>query len=209
VLVSIDELRRYMDISFSPKQEDAATYVLEGLQSELEIYLGRPIELTQTTEEHVIQAASMGMPTASFFYDQSIDTTLNTGISITQPPITIYLRNTPVVSVTSVTITNTTGDVLSQTEGIDYVVQRYGVDCYRGYPNDVVSVNYEGGLDGDSIKAFRLMILRAASREMQNMHDDVVGIKDLNTRNVAPLQTGFLDSELRAMKPYVKKRIAG
>ena len=27
---------------------------------------------------------------------------------------------------------------------------------------------------------FKLMILRAATREMQNMHDDVVGVKDLN-----------------------------
>ena len=209
MLVSIDELRRYMDITFSSRQEDAATYVLEGLQSELEAYIRRPIEVQELTETHVIQASSVGMPTASFFYDQSLDTTLNTGISITQPPVGVYLRNSPVVSVSEVTITNTTGDVLSQTEGIDYVVQRYGIDCYRGYPNDVVTVTYEGGLNGDNIKMFRLMILRAASREMQNMHDDVVGIKDLNSRNVAPLQTGFLDSELLALKRYRRKQIAG
>lgn len=209
MLVSVDELVRYMDIRFSARQEDAAEYVLEGLQSEIETYIKRPIEVQTTTEEHVIQAAMVGMPMASFFYDASLDTTLNQGLSVIAPPVSIYLRNTPVLSVTSVSITNPNGSTLSQDEGVDYIVQRYGVDVYRGYPNDVVTVSYSGGLDGDNIKMFRLMILRAASREMQNMHDDVVGIKDLNTRNVAPLQTGFLDSELQILKQYKKKRIAG
>ena len=52
------------------------------------------------------------------------------------------------------------------------------------------------------------MILRAATREMQNMHDDVVGVKDLNTRNVAPLETGFTDRELMALKRYRRVRVA-
>ena len=32
--------------------------------------------------------------------------------------------------------------------------------------------------------------------------------KDLNTRNVAPLETGFLEKELAAMKSYKRRRIA-
>jgi hypothetical protein len=51
------------------------------------------------------------------------------------------------------------------------------------------------------------MILRAASREMQNMHDDVVSVKDLNTRNTGPLVTGFLDSELMAVRKYRRVRV--
>jgi hypothetical protein len=43
---------------------------------------------------------------------------------------------------------------------------------------------------------------------MQNMHDDVVGVKDLNPRNVAPLETGFLEKELIAVKKYKRRRIA-
>ena len=207
MLVSIDELTRYMDIKLTARQEDAATYILEGLQSEIESYIKRPIEVAQYTETHVIQATMVGMPTSSFFYDASLDTTLNMGVSVTQPPVTIYLRNTPVVSVTSVILTNTNNDTSTQVFGIDYVTQRYGIDCYRGYPNDVVTVTYTGGLDGDAIKVFRLMILRAASREMQNMHDDVVGIKDLNTRNVAPMQTGLLDSEMMILKRYKRRQI--
>jgi len=74
--------------------------------------------------------------------------------------------------------------------------------------NDVVTITYTAGLDGDNIPAFKLMILRAATREMQNMHDDVVGVKDLNTRNVAPLETGFTDRELMALKRYRRVRVA-
>ena len=54
---------------------------------------------------------------------------------------------------------------------------------------------------------FKLMILRAATREMQNMHDDVVGVKDLNSRNVAPLETGFLEKELNAIRRWRRRRI--
>jgi hypothetical protein len=52
------------------------------------------------------------------------------------------------------------------------------------------------------------MILRAATREMQNMHDDVIGIKDLESRNVAPLDTGFTDRELAALRRYRRIRVA-
>ena len=55
---------------------------------------------------------------------------------------------------------------------------------------------------------FKLMILRAATREMQNMHDDVVGVKDLNPRGVAVAETGFLEKELMMVKRYRRNRIA-
>lgn len=207
MLVSVDELVNYMDIRFTNRQEDAAGYVLQGLQHELETFLRRPIEVTEQEEVHVVQGTMIGMPTSSFFYDASLDTTLNTGFFMVQPPVTVHLRNTPVVSVSSVTLTSPGGTATAQEEGRDFVVQRYGVDLFRAYPNDKVTVTYEGGLDGESITMFRLMILRAATREMQNMHDDVVGIKDLNTRNVAPLETGFLESELRTLKRYKRAMI--
>jgi hypothetical protein len=207
MLVSVDELTKYMDIRFSNTQEDAAGYVLEGLQYELESFIRRPIQVRNEEETYVIQGTSVGMPTSSFFYDASLDTTLNTGFFMIQPPSTVYLRNTPVISVDSLTLTNPDGIVSVQEEGRDFVVQRYGVDMFRGYPNDIVTITYSGGLDGETLSVFRLMILRAAAREMQNMHDDVVGIKDLNARDVAPLQTGFLDSELRILKRYKRMMI--
>jgi hypothetical protein len=101
----------------------------------------------------------------------------------------------------------TTGGIATAT-GNDYVVRRFGIDLYRGFANDRVTIDYDAGIDGNEIAIFKLLILRAAVREMQNMHDDVVGVKDLNTRNVAPLQTGFLDSELMTVKKYKRVRAA-
>jgi len=208
VLVSVADLTKYMDIRFSNKQEEAAEFVLEGLQSELESYLRRPIEIAEFTETYVMDSGHVGVPTSSFFYNESYDTTYNT-IGYFQPNPTVYLRNSPVVSVDSVYIrqqTEPSGTL--QTEGRDYVVRRYGIDLFRAYANDEITITYTAGLDGENIKVFKLMILRAATREMQNMHDDVVGIKDLETRNVAPLETGFLEKELLAVKKWRRTRIA-
>lgn len=285
MLVSVQDLSIYMDISFSVRQKDAAEYVLEGLQSELEAYLRRPVEVEEFVETHVIPASYVGIPATSFFYDSSLNSTGET-LNYLLPSITISLRNTPVLSVSQVKILNigsqyqifgeaitrtasitgvtqngtnatytapnhkftigqtvsvsgtnpdscsisgkritavtsntfTVGEVnktlgsyvsggTANATGNDYTVQRYGLELYRGFANDVVEVTYTGGLDGEQIKMFRLMILRAATREMQNMHDDVVGTKDLNTRNVAPLETGFLEKELMAMRRYRRRRI--
>ena len=285
MLVTPNDLAIYMDIKFSLRQVDAAEFVLEGLQSELEAYLRRPIEVQEFTETHVIPASYVGIPATSFFYDSSLNSTGET-LNYLLPSITIPLKNTPVLAVKRVKILNigsqyqifgeaitrtalvsgveqngmnatytaaahtfTVGQTVSITginplsanisgkkitavtentftvgevnkvlgtyisggtanaTGNDYTVQKYGLELYRGFANDIVEVIYTGGLDGEQIKMFRLMILRAATREMQNMHDDVVGVKDLNSRNVAPLETGFLEKELKAMQRYRRRRI--
>ena len=286
MLVSINDLVIYMDISFSLRQQDAAEMVLSGLQSEMEAFLRRPIEVDEFTETHVIPSYFQGVPATSFFYDSSLDTTGNV-LNYIQPSVVLSLRNTPVVSVsqvrikslgetgtnlgealqreaavtaaartgTSVTYTAaahkftigqrvsvkdmapsdynvsgkeitavttnsfTVGDMSSSlgvttdatgtatAVGNDYTVHRYGLEMYRGFPNDTVEVTYTGGLDGENLSLFKLFILRAATREMQNMHDDVVGVKDLNPRNVAPLETGFTEKELLALRRYRRRRI--
>jgi hypothetical protein len=212
VLVTVTELQNYMDIRFSNRQEQAAEYVLEGLQSELESYLGRPVEVQEFTEIYTMPNNHIGIPLTSFLYDWDDvgddGATREMGM-IAAPPPTIYLENSPVVSVESVTITrpNEPNTPVEQLEHRDYVVRKYGIDLYTAFANDKVTVEYTAGLDGSSIKSFKLMILRAATREMQNMHDDVVGIKDLETRNVAPLETGFLEKELMALKKWRRVRI--
>lgn len=362
LLVSISDLSTYMDVTFSIRQRDAAEFVLEGLQSELEAYLRRPITVQNFVEEYTLPSDHVGMPTASFFYNSSLDTN-NTSLTYINPPTVIAVRNSPIAKVNSVmvrnyadsgtymaeatertaTITNAVvsgtnvtfttssahkftkgqfvsingmspdsyncngiqisavnsttsftidlgvtpgtygstitavdhstpstgyvryttsaahglssgsnitisgllpsaynGDfevssVLSTTTftvsnatttavtdasgtvktrgsvsatGNDYVVRRFGIDFFRGYANDTVIIDYEAGLDGTEIGVFKLLILRAATREMQNMHDDVVGVKDLEPRNVAPMETGFSDRELMSVKKYRRNRIA-
>lgn len=208
MLVSVDDLQTYMDIKFSNRQYDAGEMVLAGLQSELESYLRRPIEVGSFVEDHVLESNYVGVPQTSFFYNYSLSTTQQS-LDYLLPPVTVYLRNSPVIEVESVTITNQRGDVTPQEAGNDYVVRRWGVDLYRAFANDKVTVEYTAGLDGDAIPHFRLAILRAASREMQNLHDDVVGLKDLNTRNVAPLQTGFTRDELMGLKRWRRHRVVG
>lgn len=290
MLVTLSDLTTYMDISLSLRQQDAAEMILQGLQSEMETYLGRPVEVTEFVEEtHILEANHVNVPMGSYFYNQGLglgDSDPNGIITYAAPPSTIYLRNTPIVSVSRVemdgptinnkilgegvkrtaTVTAATvssgtatytatnhGFTLGQTvtitgatpstfninakvitavatntfsiansgvtgayvsggsataNGSDYTVRRYGIDVYTGFANDIIRVTYRGGLDGDNIKMFKLMILRAATREMQNMHDDVVGVKDLNPRGVAVAETGFLETELNQLKKYSRRRIA-
>jgi len=207
-LVTVSELKKYMDITLSNTQEQGVQLVIDGLHSEMESYLRRPIEQTAYTETHVVANHAHGVPTNSFFYDYSLDTT-NAPVSMIQPPYVFYAANSPVVSVASLTIRpQTQATATAQEEGRDFVVRKYGIDLFRAFANDVVTVTYTGGLDGSTIKMMKLLILRAATREVQNMHDDVVGLKDLETRNVAPMQTGFLDAELQSLRRYRRVRVA-
>lgn len=288
-LVTVSDLKTYMDISFSNRQEDAAQFVIDGLQSELETYLRRPIEVASFVETHVLESDHVGLPMSSSLFNDVYNATDVDPVGIITygtPPPTIYLKNSPVISVESVTVKNlsevkrtlgealkrqatvtsatvagsnvtytasnhgmTIGQTVSITGmannslnltskviasvatntftvvqsgltagtytqtgtanayGYDYTVRTYGIDYYRGYANDNVTVTYTAGLAGDGIKMFKLMILRAAAREVQNMHDDVVGIKDLGAREVALQETGFLEKELASVKRWRRNRI--
>lgn len=285
MLVTVADLRTYMDISLSNRQMDAAEMILEGLQSELEAFLGRPVEVDEFVEDHVIPSYEFGTPQTGYMYDRSLDSTSDPLRHYVQAPIMVPLRNTPVVSVTSVSIRNNalaskslaeamkreatvTGATVSgenvvydaendfvvgqyakvfgaspsefdfqnkqiisvtdesftvkhgvggetyssggkaEATGSDYKVMAWGLELYAAFPNDVITVEYSGGMDGSQHKIFKLMILRAATREMQNMHDDTVGVKDLTTRGVAVMETGFLEKELVALNPYKRRRIA-
>lgn len=208
MLVEVADLAKYMDVKFTNRQTDAAGFVLAGLQSEMEAYLRRPIEVDEyVEEEHVVDWEHLMLPISSFFYDDDLDTT-NYPRSTLVTPYTIHLRNSPVISVDEVVVyTKTRENPMTLVEGLDYIVRRYGIDVLVLLQSEIVQVTYTAGLDGAAIPMFKLMILRAATREMQNMHDDVVGVKDLSPRDVAPVETGFLDTELRALKRWKRHQI--
>lgn len=208
MLVEVADLAKYMDIKFSNRQTDAAGFVLAGLQSELEAYLRRPIEVAEfVDEEHVVDWEHLMLPVSSFFYDQTLDVT-NYPRSTLVTPYTVHLRNSPVSSVDTVTLyTKTREDPMVLNEGLDYVVRRYGIDVLVVLQNEILTVTYTAGLDGPEIPIFKLLILRAATREMQNMHDDVVGVKDLSARDVAPMVTGFTRDELRSVKRWKRHQL--
>lgn len=136
-----------------------------------------------------------------------VNTVFNGDFTITSstPQTISFVKNNANIASTAVSA----GDVQTKLfESSHYMVRRYGIDYWYGGPDDKVTITYTAGFQGASIPMFRLMILRAATREMQNMHDDVVGIKDLNPRSVAPVETGFMEKELLAVKRYRRVRIA-
>jgi hypothetical protein len=209
MIVSVNDIKTYMDIRLSTRQEDAAEMILAGLQSELEAFLRRPIEVSEFEEEHRLDAAHTGVPMGTFLtandntYNSSFTTSPRNDMPTwATPPPAIYFRNTPIVSISEVKVKPLFGEEKILVEETDYIPRKYGIDYYFGYSDDLITVTYTAGLDGTAIPAMKLMILRAASREMQNMHDDVVAVKDLNTRNTGPAITGFLDTELSSLRKY-------
>ena len=211
-LITVSDLATYMDISFTNTQEDAVTMVIEGLQSELEAYLRRPIEQSAYTETYRVPEVGRGVVNQQYYYNYPTnpETTLTSPGIIYTPVYTLYLDNSPVVSVASVSITPATASATAtaQVAEQDYVVRKYGIDLFNAYANDRVTVTYTAGLNGTNIKVFKSLLLRAATREVQNMHDDTVGLKDLTTRNVAPLETGFSERELQSIKRYRRVRVS-
>ncbi len=210
-LATVSDLKKYMDITFSNTQEDAAQFILDGLEADLEHYIGRPITAASFSESHVAEANYTGASQYSFFYDYNIDRTGTAVQDVTKPPFVLYTRRAPVISVASLTVQGQTdSSATTQTVGEDYVVRRYGVDMFKVLDNDKIVVNYTAGLNAeeDNTKALKLVVLRAASREVQNLHDDVVGMKDLTTRNVAPMVTGFTQDEMNSVKRWRRVRIA-
>jgi hypothetical protein len=211
-LITVSDITTYMDITLSNVQEDAAEIVIEGLQAELEAYLRRPIEQQSFTETYRVPDVGRGVVNQQYYYNYTTDpsTTLTSPGIIYTPMYTLYLDNSPVVSVSSVSITPAAASATAteQVAERDYITRDYGIDLFNAFANDRVTVTYTAGLDGANIKAFKLLMLRAATREMQNMHDDVVGLKDLTTRNVAPLETGFSERELLSIKKYRRVRVA-
>ena len=210
-LITVDDITTYMDISFTNVQEDAAVFVIEGLQAELEAYLRRPIEPVEVTEQYRIPDESLSINTRLYYSAYTADNFTGTdSYNVLFSPVkTVYLNSTPIISVESLTITAPHAGAVAvpRIENVDFIVRSYGVDLMNVYANELVTITYTAGLDGEAIKIFKLLLLRAATREMQNMHDDVVGLKDLTTRNVAPLETGFTDRELNSVRRYRRVRV--
>jgi hypothetical protein len=215
MLVTQADLINYMDVKFTLRQQDAAEMILAGLQSEMETFLDRPIEVQEFEEQHVVESMYRGVPMGTFlsapphsYTDSFVQSNMVDNSTWATPPSTIYLRNSPVIAVEEVTVKPLQGILRTLTVEDDYVVRRFGIDYFYALDGDTITITYTAGLNGANIPMFKLLILRAASREMQNMHDDVVGIKDITTRNVGPLVTGFLDTELASLRKYRRVRVA-
>lgn len=197
MVASVDDLKVYMDRGLNNRQIHSASVIIDGLVSELESHLRRPVEVGTFTEEYVIPA--------DFTWQQGdAYTGINPGsLLVGYEVFHLSLRNSPVHSVVSVERNEE-----SLTLELDYVVRRWGIDLSSVASGDVITVEYVAGLDAASIAHLKLLVLRAAAREMQNMTDDVIGIKgDLQTRATGPAVTGFTADEIYSIRKYRRIRI--
>ena len=211
-LVTVSDIETYMDITLTNKQTDAAEFILDGLEAELEAYLNRPVTRQTFTEVYRVPEQERGLADRNYYYNYAnevVTTPTSPGV-IYIPTFTLYVKNSPLISVSSVSITSATPGAVPRVQVAerDYVQRDFGLDMFNAYANDKIDITYTAGLDGANIKVFKIVILRAAAREMQNMYDDTVGLKDLTTRNIAPLETGFTDRELASVKQYKRVRVS-
>jgi hypothetical protein len=209
MLVDSDDLATYMDIGrFNNRQEDNANLIIAGVQSEIETFLRRPIEPVQLVEEYRIPEDYLHVSASAYFYDHTIDTTVDPIERVVQPPYVLHLNNSPVVSVSLVRRKGLNeASFTTMVAGQQYSVSNYGIDLFNVVSFDRVQVTYTAGLDGDDIPYLKLLVLRVASREMQNLTDDVVGLKDLNTREVAIRDVGLTDGDKATLKRWRRRQI--
>lgn len=205
MLVSVAELAAYMDRSLTNRQEDNAILVLEGVQAEVEAELNRPVEVQSFTEDYIVEDTYTPIWSSSYFYDRTLDRA--DGLSrYVMPPYMLSLRNSPVVSVESVTLYPLGAEANSMVlvNGTHYVVRRWGMDVWACGRNDRLQVEYTAGLPVNN--AIRQVILRAAAREMQNMTDDVLGLKDFQNRAATVAEIGLTDADRRAIRRFKRKK---
>lgn len=205
MLASVAELAAYMDRSLTNRQEDNAALVLAGVQAEVEAELNRPVEVREFTEDYVVEDTYTPIWSSSYFYDRTLDRA--DGLSrYVMPPYMLSLRNSPVVSVTEVVLTpmgNPAG-AFTLVEGTHYVVRRWGMDVFACGRNDLLTVTYEAGLADNAV--IKQVILRAAAREMQNMTDDVLGLKDFQNRSATVAEIGLTDADRKTLRRFKRKK---
>ena len=205
MLVSVAELAAYMDRSLTNRQEDNAATVLQGVQAEVEVELNRPVEVREFVEDYIVEDTYSPIWSSSYFYDRTLDRA--DGLSrYVMPPYMLSLRNSPVVSVQSVVLIpmgNPAG-TFTLVNGTHYVVRRWGLDVFAAGRNDTLTVTYTAGLPENHL--VRQIILRAASREMQNMTDDVLGLKDFQNRGATVADIGLTDADRKALRRLRRKK---
>ena len=209
MLVDSDDLATYMDIGrFNNRQEDNANLIIAGVQSEIETFLRRPIEHSQLVEEYRIPEDYLYVSASAYFYDHTTDTSVDPIERVVQPPYVLHLNNSPVVDVSLVRRKGLNeASYTTMVAGQQYSVSGYGIDLFSVESFDRIEVTYTAGLDGDAIPYLKLLVLRVASREMQNLTDDVVGLKDLTTREVAIRDVGLTDGDKATLKRWRRRQI--
>lgn len=70
-----------------------------------------------------------------------------------------------------------------------------------------VEVRYKAGLPAHAYRFLKLEVLRIAAREMEDRHDDTLGVTELNTRPPAPRPIGLQDDDRKRLDRW-RRRVA-
>lgn len=211
MIVSFEELKGYSGIpKWSSVAEDGAKLILAGLQGELEAYLRRPIETEEFTEDYVIQFGSSDNDATSFYnvYSPLGGYVPYSGVG----PASVPVRNSPVASISSVgRFCPTSGSVAAiERSASGWTQQRYGVDVFGVIAGETLRITYTAGLEWDkpgALAFFKLLILRAATRETRNLYDQNVGKQNFDGEPELAAPVGFSLAELESAKRYRRQRI--
>jgi len=208
MIVSVRELTAYMDRSLTNRQQDAAELVLAGAQAEVETFLSRPVEVNEFVYTYVIPEDNLWVNTESYFYDRTLDTA-NSIVPVLRPPFQLHLPNAPIVDVESVFVYAFNGaegtPPLELQPNDHYLVRKWGLDIYSVWSGDKIVITYNAGMAPNA--HVKQVILRMAAREMQNMTDDVVGLKDFQNRAATIAEVGLTEAEKRNLDPLRRKQI--
>lgn len=182
-ILTYDDLELYMGKTFTEAQQDAAMSILASLESELEYYLNRPLGARVFTEEQHKLVPNQRQ---------------------------IFLRNAPVISVTSFYVGMPDEEVEQNID--DFDIFPWGIDNIRiaGTGNQAL-VTYTAGMTGPETVALERVLYSAATREMGKFLIDAQGLARLKVEGTDYVfpdggEGGFTERELNSVKRF-KRRV--
>jgi hypothetical protein len=151
-IVDLYQVEALNGASFNSTDRQTAMLLIDMVQSEIEAYLNRSVEIRTFVKEKV--------------YVDSF-----------QPYSYLFVQNSPIVSVSQLNlngVTVTTDRYTVEPWGILYYGS--GLDFVTNSPNWVISpinafeVTYRGGLDGTKINAIQMVLIKKVLQEMAHVH---------------------------------------
>ena len=172
-VVTVNELANYMGgWKFTPIQRQDAEAILDGVQSELERYINRPLQMRRVVE--VVDVDRYGIA---------------------------YVKITPIVAVHGIyrndRITHGPGEPYS-TVPSNYFRPGSNYLALGGFGR--VHIDYTGGVNADLDPGVKLAIKRVAAREFLYKHDDSVTLANTEARppeDADPQPKGWSEEELK------------
>jgi len=147
-VLTVDNIETYLGVTFSPTESDRVEMILDMAIGEVEGYLGRPVGATQFTEEVEIDEGGR-----------------------------IYVWNTPVVSVESVTLNANVVDPSwwrATKWGVQYLDTYPGIwdpvyvnPLGWGWLGEIATVEYTAGIDKRAINS---LLLSGTVRRLNELH---------------------------------------